>query len=129
MSVFHIATPYGLRLAMVLVVALALTSVPACDKCNGDVTVHVTGPATMHVGAVAKLGVMETYTDGSSSPWQPSAHTIFWESSDTGVVTVSVDGVVSAIAQGTATVTGTPLVICTGAVDRTPGTVTIAVVP
>ncbi|MSO55636.1 MAG: hypothetical protein EXQ55_01750 [Acidobacteria bacterium] len=114
-----------------LVVAIALVSLTACGREYGrDVTAHVTGPSTVRVGEVIQLAVTLRYSDGTSTPLQPSQSSgVVLESSNTSVLTVSVAGEVRGIAPGTATVTATPSVTSTGTGNRIAGTIAITVVP
>jgi hypothetical protein len=122
---------WGMQRAGLPVVGLALISLTACfGEYSRDVTAQVTGPATVRVGEVIQLAVTLTFSDGTSGLVQPSqTSSIILESSNTSVLTVSVDGVARGIAPGTATVTATPSVTSTGTGKRTAGTIAITVVP
>lgn len=129
MHCLHSARPCCQHLGALFVIALTLISLPACKKCPGDVNVQITGPATIRVGEIVQLDATYAYSDAPFNPVQPGFRSVSWESSETHVLSVSLDGAVRGIAPGTATVTATPFVSCYGPIDRISGTLTITVVP
>ena len=70
---------------------------------TGGLTITVP-PMTLAAGLTGQLAASGTYSDGTIRNVTHDAH---WSSSDPGIATVSLTGLVTAVAPGTATLTGT----------------------
>ncbi|MGY4025405.1 beta strand repeat-containing protein [Aeromonas rivuli] len=87
---------------------------------NPNGLVITTSPLTLAAGLTGQLAATGSYSDGSS---QNVTTSVNWSSSNTAVATVSPSGLVTAVAPGTATITGT----LNGETATLPVTVTSAV--
>ena len=138
--------PVGTRLrplAETVKPVLASLLLLTCVSCTPamyerDVTAHIEGPSQIAVGEQVLLLVRLDYSDGTSSPAQPSPidgrpvstdGRAVWISSDPSRATVGRDsGLATGIAPGEVLITATPTVLSTGTGRRIPGTLRLTVI-
>ena len=117
-----------MKISRILLLLSLVASAAGCESIyERDVTVTVTGPTTIAVGATVLLTAKLDYSNGVSETIGPStAGSVIWSSSNTAIATVDVFGAVTGVAKGTVTITCTASPFLTDG-KRTPGTLDITV--
>jgi hypothetical protein len=87
----------------------------------------ISGPSTLQVGASAQYRASVTRNGKPQSPTGPSGDAVMWASSDDAIATVTPLGVVTGVAPGRVTISGTPLGF-SNRDARTPGTILATVI-
>jgi hypothetical protein len=93
-----------------------------------DLVATISGPSTLQVGASAQYRASITRNGKPQSPTAPSGDAVMWASSDDAIATVTPQGVVTGVAPGQVTISGTPFDGFSKGGTRTPGTLLVTVV-
>src|SRR5688572_23835592 len=99
-----------MKTSRILALIAVIASAASCESISErEITVTVSGPTTVAVGATVILTAKMDFSNGVSEVVGPStAGSVMWSSSNTAIATVDVFGVVTGVAKGTATITATP---------------------
>jgi hypothetical protein len=115
------------RQLFVIVPILGLAACNVSLPGHIDRVATISGPSTLQVGASAQFRASVTINGKPQSPTAPSGDFVIWASSADAIATVTTLGVVTGVAPGQVTISGTPFALGhRGA--RTPGTLLVTVV-
>jgi hypothetical protein len=113
-----------------LLVIVPILGLAACNiRMFGpvDLVTTISGPSTLQVGASAQFRASVTRDGKPQSPTSPAGEAVSWASSDDAIATVTTLGVVTGVAPGQVTISGTPFSFSNRGA-RTPGTLLVTVV-